>query len=144
MSEENVDARPLTSVELLDAAVWREIDSDEAQPQAAFLEALSRLVGRWLMVRSDAPGMDVVTVLCKARGYIARQEVRQTTKRARMEKITRCYRYAIVPSSVQRKGLLRGKSNVKHQADAAFSRCVSPCTGLKAKPRPGTGMEQTL
>ena len=54
MSEENVDARPLTSVELLDAAVWREIDSDEAQPAAAFLEALSRLVGRWLMVRSDA------------------------------------------------------------------------------------------
>ena len=72
MSEENVDARPLTSVELLDAAVWREIDSDEAQPTGAFLEALSRLVGRWLMVRSDAPGMDVVTVLCKARGYIAR------------------------------------------------------------------------
>ena len=38
MSEENVDARPLTSVALLDAAVWREIDSEEAQPQAAFLE----------------------------------------------------------------------------------------------------------
>ena len=35
MSEENVDARPLTSVELLDAAVWREIDSDEAQSAAA-------------------------------------------------------------------------------------------------------------
>ena len=75
ISEENVDARPLTSVELLDAAVWREIDSAEAQPQAAFLEALSRLVGRWLMVRSDAPGMDVVTVFCKASGHIARQEV---------------------------------------------------------------------
>ena len=72
MSEENVDARSLTSVELLDAAVWQEIDSAEAQPQAAFLEALSRLVGRWLMVRSDTPGMDVVTVLCKARGYIGR------------------------------------------------------------------------
>ena len=78
MTEENVDARPLTSVELLDAAVWREIGSEEAQPASAFVEALSRLVGRWLMVRSDAPGMDVVTVLCKARGYIARQEVRQT------------------------------------------------------------------
>ena len=38
--------RLLTSVELLDAAVWREINSDEAQPQAVFLEALSRLVGR--------------------------------------------------------------------------------------------------
>ena len=74
ISEENVDARPLTSVELLDAAVWREINSDEAQPQSAFLEALSRLVGRWLMARSDAPEMDVVTVLCKARGYIARQD----------------------------------------------------------------------
>ena len=81
MSEENVDARPLTSVELLDAAVWREIDSEEAQPQAAFLEALSRLVGRWLMARSDAPGMDVVTLLCKARGYIARQEEPQTPPR---------------------------------------------------------------
>src|SRR5580704_1500151 len=90
MSDEK-DARPLTSVELLDAAVWREIDSDEAQPQAAFLEALSHLVGRWLMVRSDAPGMDVVTVLCKARGYIARQEVRQTTN-DEIEWITRCYR----------------------------------------------------
>jgi hypothetical protein len=56
MSEENVDALPPTSVELLDAAVWREIGSEEAQPAAAFLEALSRLVGRWLMVRSDAPG----------------------------------------------------------------------------------------
>ena len=72
MSEENVDARSLTSVELLGAAVWREIDSEEPQPSAAFLEALSRLVGRWLMVRSDAPEMDAVTVLCKARGYIAR------------------------------------------------------------------------
>jgi hypothetical protein len=30
MSEENVDALPLTSVELLDAAVWREVGcSDE-------------------------------------------------------------------------------------------------------------------
>jgi hypothetical protein len=39
MSEENVDALPLTSIELLDAAVWREIGSEEAQPAAAFLEA---------------------------------------------------------------------------------------------------------
>ena len=75
MSEERVDVRPLTSVELLDAAVWREIASEEAQPASAFLDALSRLVGRWLLVRSDAPEMDAVTVLCKARGYIARQEV---------------------------------------------------------------------
>jgi len=74
MSEESVDVRPLTSVELLYAAVWREIGSEEAQPAAAFLDALSRLVGRWLLVRSDAPEMDAVTVLRKARGYIAHQE----------------------------------------------------------------------
>ena len=72
MSEESADARPLTSVELLDAAVWREIGSEEAQSAAAFLEALSRLVGRWLLVRSDAPEMDALTVLCKARAHIAR------------------------------------------------------------------------
>ena len=83
MSEENDAALPLTSVELLDAAVWREIDSEEPQPAAAFLEALSRLIGRWLMVRSDAPGMDVVTVLCKARGYY------RTPGGARMEKLIR-------------------------------------------------------
>ena len=75
MSDDSIDARPLTSVELLDAAVWREIGSEEAQPASAFLDALSRLVGRWLLVRSDAPEMDAVTVLRKARGYIARQEV---------------------------------------------------------------------
>ncbi len=74
MIEEGADTRPLTSVELLDAAVWREIGSEEAQPTSAFLDALSRLIGRWLLVRSDAPEMDAMTVLCKARGYIARQE----------------------------------------------------------------------
>ena len=52
-----------------------------------------------------------------------------------MEKLIRCYRYAIVPSSVQRKELLRGKSNIKHQADAAFSRCVSPCNPPESQGR---------
>ena len=74
MNEESVNAMPLTSVEPLDAAIWREIGSEAAQPAAAFLDALSRLVGRWLLMRSDAPEMDAVTVLCKARGYIARAE----------------------------------------------------------------------
>jgi hypothetical protein len=64
--------RPLTSVELLDAAVWREIGTEEPQPSSAFIEALSRLVGRWLLVRSETPAMDAVTLLCKARGYIER------------------------------------------------------------------------
>ena len=45
----------------MDAAVWREIASEEPQPRAAFVEALSALIGRWLLVRSDAPEMDLIT-----------------------------------------------------------------------------------
>ena len=72
MSEGQVEVTRSTSVQLLDAAIWREIGSEEPQPAPAFLEALSTLLGRWLLVRSAAPEMDAVTVLCKARGYIAR------------------------------------------------------------------------
>ena len=64
--------RPLRSVELLDAAVWREIGSGEPQPRAAFVDALAAIVGRWLLVWSDAPDMDLMTVMCRARGYIER------------------------------------------------------------------------
>jgi hypothetical protein len=72
MNDELEEAKPLTPVQLLDAALWREIASEEAQAPAVFLEALSALVGRWLLVRSETPEMDAVTVLCKARGYISR------------------------------------------------------------------------
>ena len=71
MSEKPVEVTRLTSVQLLDAALWREIGSEEPQPAPAFLEALAALLGRWLLVRSAAPEMDAVTVLCRARGYIA-------------------------------------------------------------------------
>jgi hypothetical protein len=70
--------RPLTSVELLDAAVWCEIGTEEPQPAPAFLEALSALVGRWLIARSSEPEMDVVTVMCRARGYIERRGAEQS------------------------------------------------------------------
>jgi hypothetical protein len=73
MNEVTTGARPLTSVELLDAAVWREIGSEEPQPQAAFLEALSVIVGRWLLVRSNTPEMDLMTVVCRSRAYIERR-----------------------------------------------------------------------
>ena len=63
--------RPLTSVELLDAAVWRELRTQDAQAAAAFVEALSRVVARWLLVRSETPEMDAMTLVCRARGYIA-------------------------------------------------------------------------
>jgi hypothetical protein len=59
-------------VELLDAAVWREIGTEDPQPSSAFIEALSRVVARWLLVRSETPAMDAMTLVCRARGYIAR------------------------------------------------------------------------
>src|SRR5437868_11014731 len=75
MSDQLEEARPLTPLELLDAALSREIASEKTQAPAAFEEALSVLVGRWLLVRSEAPEMDAVTVLCKARGYISRYKL---------------------------------------------------------------------
>jgi hypothetical protein len=83
MNEVSKGARPLTSVELLDAALWREIASEEPQPRAAFVNALSALIGRWLLVRSDAPEMDLLTVMCRARGYIERGGAEQTRGMAR-------------------------------------------------------------
>jgi hypothetical protein len=38
MNEINGEARRVTSVELLDAAIWREINSDDPQPPEAFLQ----------------------------------------------------------------------------------------------------------
>jgi len=64
--------RPLTSVELLDAAVWREIGTQDPQPSSAFIEGLASLVARWLLVRSETPEMDAMTLICRARGYMSR------------------------------------------------------------------------
>ena len=74
MDEKNGEVRQLRSVELLDAAIWREIGSDGPQPPTAFLQALSCLLGRWLLIRSEAPAMDAVTVMCQARVYVVQHE----------------------------------------------------------------------
>jgi hypothetical protein len=74
MSHDATDeARPVTSVELLYAAVWREIGWEEPQTPAAFVVALSKLVGRWLLVRSESLDINLLTVMCRARGYIERR-----------------------------------------------------------------------
>ena len=74
MNEKNGEVRRVTSVELLDGAIWRAIGSDDPQPPAAFLQALSCLFGRWLLLRSGAPAMDAVTVMCRARAFVVRHE----------------------------------------------------------------------
>ena len=47
------------------------------------LDALAAIVGRWLLVRSDAPDMDLMTVMCRARGYIERGGAEQSRGMAR-------------------------------------------------------------
>ena len=88
MSDQFEEAKPLTPLELLDAALQREIASEERQPPAAFVEALATLVGRWLLVHSEAPEMDAVTVLCKARGYISRYKLEAGLRRIWQAKAT--------------------------------------------------------
>ena len=99
MSEENVDARPLTSVELLDAAVWREIDSAEAQPAGSLSRGATIALG-WALahgaLRRPWNG-------CCDRA-VQSERLYRTPGGSRMEKLIRCYRYAIVPSSLRRFG----------------------------------------
>ena len=68
MSDQLDEIKQLTRAQLLDAALCLKIPSEEAERSAAFLEALSTLVGQWLLLYSESPEMDAVTVLCKARG----------------------------------------------------------------------------
>jgi hypothetical protein len=74
MDKAQDELRPLTTVQLLDAAIWREIGSDEPQPPEAFIEALSRLLARWMLTRSQAPKMETLTMLCKTHAYVLNPE----------------------------------------------------------------------
>ena len=75
MSDQLEAAKPLTGLELLDAALSCEIQPEETRKPGALVEALSTLVGRWLLAHSETPEMDAVTLLCKARGYISRYKL---------------------------------------------------------------------
>ena len=87
MDEAQEELKPLSSIQLLDAAIWREIGSDELQPPKAFTEALSRLLllrlhlgersrllARWMLTRSQAPQMETLTTLCKTHAYVLNPE----------------------------------------------------------------------
>jgi hypothetical protein len=46
----------------------------EPQPPEAFVEALSRLLARWMLTRSQAPEMETLTTLCKTHAYVLNPE----------------------------------------------------------------------
>jgi hypothetical protein len=74
MNEAQDELIPLSAVQLLDAAIWREIDSDQPQPQEAFIDALSKLLARWMLTRSQAPELDTIVTLCKTRAFVVSPE----------------------------------------------------------------------
>jgi hypothetical protein len=74
MNEAQEELTPLTAFQLLDAAIWREIGADEPQPPEAFTEALFRLLARWMLSRSQAPELETLITLCKARAYVVSPE----------------------------------------------------------------------
>jgi transcriptional regulator with XRE-family HTH domain len=74
MEETQEKLKPLTSIQLLDAAIWREIGSDQPQPPEAFTDALSRLLARWMLTRSQASEMETLTTLCKTHAYVLNPE----------------------------------------------------------------------
>jgi hypothetical protein len=50
--------------------LYRKLSSGLSEVQR---RALASLVGRWLLVRSTTPDMDLITVICRARAYIERR-----------------------------------------------------------------------
>src|SRR5260370_41293677 len=59
MNELSTDARPLTSVELLDAAVWRGKGSEGPQPRATFCGGVAGVVWRGGVLGSGAAGLRI-------------------------------------------------------------------------------------
>ena len=74
MEEKNGGVRRVTTLELLDAATWREIDSDGPQPPAAFLHALSCLPGRRFLIVPRRPQLMRSLWCAQARVYVVRHE----------------------------------------------------------------------
>jgi hypothetical protein len=64
----------LTSVQLIEAAVWREHGSTEPQPADVLHQALADAVSRWLLVRSESPEIDSLKFLCRVKANISQPE----------------------------------------------------------------------
>jgi hypothetical protein len=64
----------LTSVQLIEAALWRELGSTEPHSQEVLRQALADAVSRWLLIRSQTPDIDALKFLCQVRANIAQPE----------------------------------------------------------------------
>ena len=64
----------LSSVQLIEAALWRELASTEPQSQDVLRQALADAVCRWLLIRCETPDIDALKFLCRVRANIAQPE----------------------------------------------------------------------
>ena len=64
----------LTSLQLIDAALWRELGSTEPQSADILRQALADAVSRWLLLRSQAPDIDALKFLCRVKANIDQPE----------------------------------------------------------------------
>ena len=61
----------LTSVQLIEAALWREVGSNELQSADVLHQVLADAVSRWLLVRSESPDIDALKFVCQVKANIA-------------------------------------------------------------------------
>ena len=64
----------LSSVQLIEAALWRELGSTEPQSQDVLRQALADAVSRWLLIRSETPDIDALKFLCQVKANIAQPD----------------------------------------------------------------------
>jgi hypothetical protein len=65
----------LTSIQLIEAALWRELGSTEPQSQDVLRQALADAVSRWLLIRSQTPDIDALKFLAGSRPTLLNRSV---------------------------------------------------------------------
>jgi len=63
-----------TSIQMLDAAIWKELAAEEVAQSEAFYDALATLLSRWLLARSEYSEMEAIKLFAKVRAYVANPE----------------------------------------------------------------------
>jgi hypothetical protein len=64
----------LTSIQFIDAALWREVGCSEPQSADVLHQALADAVSRWLLVRSESPEIDTLKFICQVKANIDQPE----------------------------------------------------------------------
>jgi hypothetical protein len=64
----------LTSIQMLDAAICQELNTQAVVEPDASYHALGTLLSRWLLARSDYPEMEAIQLFAKVRAFVSKPE----------------------------------------------------------------------